>query len=188
MECCGKSSKGRTTFVRRRALGEETVIQTLMKLARLRLMLRASSGISMWRMVMCGMIDSVKDWSAWWKLSGKRWVRGIWTDRFNWQEWKKNKKRKCKLFALLSVSNKCHFCWLSVTLNSGNENNMQTNESQSYHTRFLSQRCQNSLNKCESTFMRLPSCKYWAMDLAIVSKKNQEYCGFEFNRNDAGKH
>lgn len=67
-------------------LAEETAIQTLMKLARLRLMLRASSGISMWRMVMCGMIDSVKDCSAWWKLSGKRWVRGIWTDRFNWQE------------------------------------------------------------------------------------------------------
>lgn len=25
------------------------------------------------------------------------------------------------------------------------------------------------------TFMRLPSCRYWAMDLAMVSKKNQEY-------------
>lgn len=86
VECCGKSSKGRTTFARRRALGEETAIQTLMKLARLRLMLRASSGISMWRMVMCGMIDSVKDWSAWWKLSGKRWVRGIWADRFDCKE------------------------------------------------------------------------------------------------------
>lgn len=36
--------------------------------------------------------------------------------------------------------------------------------------------------------MRLPSCKYWAMDLAIVSKKNQEYCGFNFNRNDVVKH
>lgn len=36
--------------------------------------------------------------------------------------------------------------------------------------------------------MRLPSCKYWAMDLAIVSKKNQEYCGFDLNRNGAVKH
>lgn len=36
--------------------------------------------------------------------------------------------------------------------------------------------------------MRLPSCKYWAMDLAIVSKKNQEYCGFYFNRNNAVKY
>lgn len=27
--------------------------------------------------------------------------------------------------------------------------------------------------------MRLPSCRYWAMDLTMVSKKNQEYCGRE---------
>lgn len=26
------------------------------------------------------------------------------------------------------------------------------------------------------TFMRFSSCRYWDMDLAIVSKKNQEYC------------
>lgn len=52
-------------------------VQTLMKLARLRLMQRASSGISMWRMVMCGMMDNTSDCSAWWKLSGKRWARGI---------------------------------------------------------------------------------------------------------------
>lgn len=64
--------------------------QTLMRLARLRLMLRASSVISLCRMVMWGMMDSTRDCSAWWKLSGKRWGRGIyWTirvDFFNYTE------------------------------------------------------------------------------------------------------
>lgn len=32
------------------------------------------------------------------------------------------------------------------------------------------------------TFMRFPSWRYWAMDLAMVSKKNQEYCRKEQKR------
>lgn len=58
----------------------EGTFTTLMKLARLRLMLRASSGISVWRMVMWGMMDNTSDCSVWWKLSGKRWARGICSD------------------------------------------------------------------------------------------------------------
>lgn len=50
---------------------------TLIKLARLKLTLRASSGISVWRMVMWGMMDNTNDCSVWWKLSGNRWARGI---------------------------------------------------------------------------------------------------------------
>lgn len=34
------------------------------------------------------------------------------------------------------------------------------------------------------TFMRLPSCKDWAMDLAMVSKKNQEYYRKTLNRTE----
>lgn len=35
---------------------------------------------------------------------------------------------------------------------------------------------QRKKNHLMPTLMRLPSCRYWAMDLAMVSKKNQEYC------------